>query len=63
MTEDRMMVAQAVMDGLIPEYHLTQKEINELFEIVCDAATEKLMAEAEARGCSVFDGFEEDLLH
>jgi hypothetical protein len=60
MSEDRLMVAEAVMAGQIPEYHLTQDEIDELFEIVCDAATEKLMAEAEARGCSVFDGIAGD---
>jgi hypothetical protein len=57
MSEDRLMVAEAVMAGQIPEYHLTQNEIDELFEIACDAATEKLLIEAEARGCSVFWGF------
>ena len=62
MTEDRLMVAEAVMAGQIPEYYLTQKEINELFEMVCEAATEKLMAEAEDRGCSVFDGIYGDTL-
>jgi hypothetical protein len=56
MTEDRLMVAEAVIAGQIPEYHLTQAEIDELFEIACDAATDKLMLEAEQRGCSVFDG-------
>jgi hypothetical protein len=54
MSEDRLMVAEAVMAGQIPEYHLTQDEIDELFEMACDASTEKLMQEAEARGCSVF---------
>ena len=58
MTEERLMVAEAVMNGQIPEYHLTQDEIDELFEIACDAATDKLMGEAELRGCSVFDGIE-----
>ena len=58
MSEDRLMVAEAVMAGQIPEYHLSQAEINELFEIACDAATDKLMYEAEQRGCSVFDGIE-----
>jgi hypothetical protein len=57
MSEDRLMVAEAVMAGQIPEYHLSQAEIDELFEIACDAATEKLLVEAEARGCSVFWGF------
>ena len=54
MTEERLMIAEAVMAGQIPEYHLTQAEIDELFEIACDASTEKLLLEAEARGCTVF---------
>jgi hypothetical protein len=62
MTEDRLMIAEAVMAGQIPEYHLTQEEIDELFEIACDAATDKLMCEAEQRGCSVFDGIEGNVL-
>ena len=62
MTEDRLMVAEAVMAGLIPEYHLTQDEIDELFEIACGAATDKLLAEAELRGCSVFEGIDGDPL-
>ena len=57
MSEERLMVAEAVMAGQIPEYHLTQSEIDELFERACDAATEKLLVEAESRGCSVFWGF------
>jgi hypothetical protein len=52
------MVAEAVMRGQLEEYHLSQAEIDELFEIACDAATEKLMAEAEQRGCNVFWGIE-----
>ena len=59
-TEERMMVVEAVMAGLIGEEHLTQHEIDELFEIACDAATDKLLAEAEARGCSVFYGIDGD---
>jgi hypothetical protein len=62
MTEDRLMVAEAVMAGQIPESFLTQDEIDELFEIACNAATDKLMYEAEARGCSVFDGVDGDPL-
>jgi hypothetical protein len=58
MTEERLLVAEAVLAGQIPEYHLTQDEIDELFERCCDAATDKLMLEAEQRGCSVFDGVE-----
>ena len=62
MSEERLMVAEAVMAGQIPEYHLSQAEIDELFEIACDAATDKLMAEAEQRGCSVFNGIDGDPL-
>ena len=56
MDELRLMVAEAVLAGQIPEYHLTQDEIDELLERCCDAATEKLLIEAESRGCSVFWG-------
>lgn len=62
MTEERLMVAEAVMAGQIPESFLTQAEIDELFELACNAATEKLMAEAEQRGCSVFDSIEGNTL-
>lgn len=62
MTEERLMVAEAVFAGQIPESHLTQAEIDELFERACDLATDKLLAEAEERGCSVFDGVEGDTL-
>jgi hypothetical protein len=46
-----------VLAGQIGEEHLFQHEIDEIFERACDAATEKLLLEAEARGCSVFWGF------
>ena len=32
--------------------------IEEFMELVLDASTDKLMDEAEARGCNVFDGIE-----
>lgn len=63
MTEDRLMVAEAVFNGLIGEEHLTQGEIDEMFELVCDAATEELLKEAQDRGCNVFIGYEENLIH
>jgi hypothetical protein len=62
MTEDRLMVAEAVFNGQISEDHLTQAEIDEFFEMVCDAATEALLVDAVERGCSVFDGIEGDTL-
>ena len=62
MNEDRLMVAEAVFNGQISEDHLTQAEIDEFFEMVCDAATEALLVDAVARGCSVFEGIEGDTL-
>ena len=62
MTEDRLMVAEAVFNGQISEDHLTQAEIDEFFEMVCDASTEALLVDAVARGKSVFDGIEGDTL-
>lgn len=62
MTEDRLMVVEAVFNGQIPEYHLTQAEIDEFLELVMDAATERLMVEALERGCNVFEGIEGDTL-
>jgi hypothetical protein len=62
MSEDRLMVAEAVMNGLIGEEYLLQSEINELYERIGDAVTDKLLVEAELRGCSVFDGIEGDTL-
>jgi hypothetical protein len=58
MTDERLMVCEAVFNGQISESYLSQAEIDEFMELVLDASTEKLMAEAEARGCSVFDGIE-----
>jgi hypothetical protein len=60
MTEERLMVAEAVFNGQLSEDHLTQDEIDEFFMLVSDAATEKLLDEAVARGCSVFEGIEGD---
>ena len=62
MNEDRLMVAEAVFNGQISEDHLTQAEIDEFFEMVCDAATEALLVDAVERGCSVFEGIEGDTL-
>ena len=62
MNEDRLMVAEAVINGLIGEEHLTTAEIEEITERLHDAITDKLLAEALERGCSVFDGIEGDPL-
>lgn len=63
MTEDRLMVAQAVLEGLIGQEHLTMDEVDEMMELVADTVFEKLLNEAAERGCSVFAGFEGDPIH
>jgi hypothetical protein len=63
MTEDRLMIAEAVFKGQIGEEHLTTEEVDEFMILVADAAMEKLMDEAMARGCSVFLGWEDDPVH
>jgi hypothetical protein len=63
MTEDRLMVAEAVFKGLIGEEHLTVEEVDEFMVLVADVAMDKLMDEAIERGCSVFTGFEDNPVH
>ena len=63
MTEDRLMIAEAVFAGQIGEEYLTQDEIDEMFELVCDAATEQELVKARERGCNVFIGYEDESVH
>ena len=58
----RQMVAQAVLDGQISTDHLTLKEIKELEQQTLEAAMEKEMDAAVARGLSVFEGIEGDTI-
>lgn len=60
MTDDRLMVVEAVFNGQLSQDYLTQAEIDEFAVLVAEVAIEKLMADAEARGCSVFDGIDGD---
>ena len=57
------MVAEAVFAGLISEDYLTQEEVDEMFMIVAEAAFEEELLRAQERGCNVFAGFEEELVH
>jgi hypothetical protein len=63
MKVERLLVAQAVLDGQLGQEYLSQKEVDEMMELVADAAMQKLMDEAEARGCTVFSGFEDESIH
>ena len=58
----RQMVAQAVLNGQISADHLTLKEIKELEQQALEAAMEKEMDAAVARGLSVFEGIEGDTI-
>ena len=58
MTDDRLMVAEAVFAGKIGEEHLTLKEIDEMFEMVAEAAFEQEMDMAVDRGLNVFAGWD-----
>ena len=58
MNGDRLMIAQAVLEGKIGPEHLTQQEVDELFVLVAERAFEKCMREAEERGLNVFEGFD-----
>jgi len=62
MTEDRLMVVEAVFNGQLSQDYLTQAEIDEFVELVADLAIEKAMNEAASRGCSVFEGIDGDPL-
>ena len=63
MTDDRLMVAEAVFAGKIGEEHLTLKEIDEMFEMVAEAAFEQEMDMAVDRGLNVFAGWDGDPTH
>lgn len=62
MTEDRLMVVEAVMAGQLSDEHLTQAEVDEFMILVADAAFEKEMDAAVERGLSVFEGIEGDTI-
>ena len=63
MNVDRELVAQAVLAGQIGPEHLTYDEVEELEWRACDAAMNRAMDEAEARGLFVFGGFEGNPVH
>ena len=60
MTEDRQMVAEAVLQGIIGAEYLTDSELAEIELQVQVFCMQKEMDAAEARGCLVFDGIEGD---
>jgi hypothetical protein len=63
MTEDRMMVAEAVVEGIIGEEHLTLSELNEMIEFLSDVSIHQGLEDARLRGCIVFCGFNIESMH
>lgn len=63
MNADRLMVAQAVLEGKIGSEYLSEKEADELACRVVDMAMDIEIDKAAERGCVVFYGFEQEQVH
>ncbi len=63
MNADRKMIAEAVVQGLVSEEHLTLSEINEMIGILSDVSIHQGLEDARERGCIVFSGFDTELIH
>jgi hypothetical protein len=63
MNADRKMIAEAVVQGLVSEEHLTLSEINEMIGILSDVSIHQGLEDARERGCIVFSGFDIESIH
>ena len=54
MKRNRVMIVQAVLEGILDECHLTHKEIEEIRITVENMVMEKTMEELQAAGKTVF---------
>ena len=63
MNADRRMVAEAVVQGLVSEEHLTLSELNEMIEILSDVSIHQGLEDARLRGCIVFYGSDTETMH
>ena len=63
MNADRRMVAEAVVQGLVSEEHLTLSEINEMIGILSDVSIHQGLDDARERGKIVFYGFDIETIH
>ena len=63
MDENRMMIAEAVVQGLVSEEHLTLSELNEMIEILSDVSIHQGLEDARLRGCIVFYEFDVETIH
>ena len=62
MTDERAMIAQVVLDGVISADYLTNSELEEIEIQVQEFCMQREMDAAQERGCSVFDGIEGDTI-
>jgi len=63
MNADRRMVAEAVVQGLVSEEHLTLSELNEMICILSDVSIHQGLDDARERGKIVFYGFDIETIH
>lgn len=56
MTEERALVAQAVLEGKLSADHLTMDELDEIQWRVADLVFERELEKAQAAGKAVFEG-------
>jgi hypothetical protein len=63
MTKDRLMIAEAVVEGLISVEHLTMEEVNEMIEILANTSIQNGLNEAQSRGCIVFNSGDIEYYH
>ena len=63
MNADRRMVAEAVVQGLVSEEHLTLSELNEMICILSDVSIHQGLEDAKERGKIVFSWFDTEVIH
>lgn len=63
MTDERMMVMNAVFAGQIDNSHVTLEELEELGVRAGELIMDCLIEDAYARGCTVFSGESQAALH
>lgn len=62
MTEERQMIAMAVLNGDLGAEYLTEEEVDEIQLRVMDLVMEKELLNAQTRGKAVFTGLSGDPL-
>lgn len=62
MNHNRIMVAQAVLDGVIGAEYLTDQELQQIEQFVQELFMHQHMQQAVTRGCMVFDGVAGDTI-